>query len=280
MLHSSFNMAQYRSINESVLKELMSFSFSPQNQFSEEEFIITIAKCNNSSAPSPDKLLWSHLKHILKDKTCLKNFVNIVNSCFDLGFWPLHFKISTTIVIPKPNKMSYNSPKVFRSIVLLNTMGKLIEKVIGDRFQFHMMSNNFIHQSQLGRLKFKFTSDAGVALTYFIHMGQVKNFSTNTLAFDIFQFFPSLILEKVEFDIHVIKFFSNYLVERKTHYFWNNFSFPYFNINIGVGQGSALSPILSALYLSPFLHTLEKQLKNLKIPISFLLFVDDSLLVA
>jgi len=50
-------------------------------------------------------------------------------------------------------------------------MGKLIEKVIGDRFQFHMMSNNFIHQSQLGRLKFKFTSDAGVALTYFIHMG-------------------------------------------------------------------------------------------------------------
>jgi len=108
----------------------------------------------------------------------------------------------------------------------------------------------------------------------------VKNFSTNTLAFDIFQFFPSLILGKVEFDIHVIKFFSNYLVERKTHYFWNNFSFPYFNINIGVGQGSALSPILSALYLSPFLHTLEKQLKNLKIPISFLLFVDDSLLVA
>jgi len=32
-------------------------------------------------------------------------------------------------------------------------------------------------------------------------------------------------------------------------------------------------------YLSFFLHILEKQLKNLKIPISFLLFVDDSLLV-
>jgi len=42
----------------------------------------------------------------------------------------------------------------------------------------------------------------------------------------------------------------------------------------------ALSPILSALYLSPFLHILEKQLKNLKISISFLLFVDNDLLVA
>ena len=43
---------------------------------------------------------------------------------------------------------------------------------------------------------------------------------------------------------------------------------------MGVGQGSALSPILSALYLSLFLHILEKHLK-----ISILFFVDDGLLI-
>ena len=118
-------------------------------------------------------------------------------------------------------------------------------------------------------------------------MGWVKNLSTSTLTFNISQFFSSfnhhllsLILGKVGFDICVIKFFFNYLVERKTYYFWNNFSLPSFNINVEVGQGSALSSILSALYLLPFLHILEKWLKNLKIPISFLLFVDDSLSVA
>ena len=47
-----------------------------------------------------------------------------------------------------------------------------------------------------------------------------------------------------------------------------------------VGQESALSSILSTLYLLSFLHILEKQLKNLKIPISFLSFVDDGLLVS
>jgi len=36
------------------------------------------------------------------------------------------------IVIPKPNKESYNSPKSFQSIVLLNTLGKLTEKVISE----------------------------------------------------------------------------------------------------------------------------------------------------
>jgi len=46
-----------------------------------------------------------------------------------------------------------------------------------------------------------------------------------------------------------------------------------------VEQGSALSPILSALYLVPVLHILEKHLKTLNILISILYFVDDGLIV-
>ena len=61
---------------------------------------------------------------------------------------------------------------------------------------------------------------------------------------------------------------------------WNNLTFPSFEVNIGVGQGSALSPILSSLYLTLFLYILEKHLKNLKIPISILSFVDDGLIIA
>ena len=56
--------------------------------------------------------------------------------------------------------------------------------------------------------------------------------------------------------------------------------FPDFKVNVGVGQGSALSPILSALYLTLFLYILEKRLKNLKIPISMLSFVNDGLIIA
>jgi len=56
--------------------------------------------------------------------------------------------------------------------------------------------------------------------------------------------------------------------------------FPIFNINVGVGQGSALSPILFALYLSPFIYILENRLKNLKIPISIISFVDDGLFIS
>ena len=75
-------------------------------------------------------------------------------------------------------------------------------------------------------------------------------------------------------------FFANYLVKRKANYVWNDLQSSDFEVNIGVGQGSALSSILSALYLTPFLYILEKCLKNLKIPISILSFMDNSLIIA
>ena len=89
-----------------------------------------------------------------------------------------------------------------------------------------------------------------------------------------------MILIKASFDSKVSLFFWDYLVDRKTRYFWNNFSSPFFNINVGVGQESALSPILWALYLSPLLYIFEKWLKILKISVFILSFIDDGLFVA
>jgi len=49
---------------------------------------------------------------------------------------------------------------------------------------------------------------------------------------------------------------------------------------VEVDQGSALSSILLALYLSLFLYILENCLKNLNIPVSIISFVDDSLFIS
>jgi len=130
-----------------------------------------IEKCKNFSTPGLDKLSWRHLKRIIKDNICLKRFIDITNICINLDHWPLHFKTLTTIVIPKPNKELYNTPKAYQSIVLLNTISKLFEKVIGKRIQFLTISNNFIHPCQLGGLKQRSISDVGIALIYSIHIG-------------------------------------------------------------------------------------------------------------
>jgi len=88
-----------------------------------------------------------------------------------------------------------------------------------------------------------------------------------------------LILDKASFDSRISSFFSNYLVGRKIQYLWNNFSFPFFNVDISIEQDSALSLVLSALYLSPIFYIFEKRVKNLKIPVSLISFIDNGFFV-
>ena len=78
----------------------------------------------------------------------------------------------------------------------------------------------------------------------------------------------------------MVSFFTDYLIGRKTNYTWNDISSLIFEVNISVGQESTLSPILSTLYLSPFLYILEKHLKNLNIPIYIISFIDDGLIIS
>ena len=287
MLHSTFNTAQNHQINIKILNKIDYKPVAQWAPFSKKELKQVIVKCNDSSAPGLDKLSWRYLKIFIKQDKCLTNIINVANVCINLGHWPNYFKCSSMIIIPKPNKLSYDHAKMFCPIILLNMLGKLIEKAITERIQFTVVNNNFIHPSQLGGLKFKSTIDAGVTLMHIVRSGWAKGKSTSTLAFDISQFFLSLnhnllmsILSKAGLESKVSNFFANYLVQRKTNYIWNNMQSPVFEVNVSVGQGSALSPILSALYLTPFLYILEKCLKNLKIPISMLSFVDNGLIIA
>ena len=47
-----------------------------------------------------------------------------------------------------------------------------------------------------------------------------------------------------------------------------------------MGQGSALSPILSVLYIAPLLHLFERRAQALNLDTSTLSYVDDGLLVS
>jgi len=109
------------------------------------------------------------------------------------------------------------------------------------------------------------------------------------LAFDITQFFPSLnhqflslCLKKAGLNTNIVQFFNSYHSNYSTSYSWNSFTFPLFNVNVSIGQGSTLSPILSALYLAPIIKTFKKRIKNLnkEIPTDILLFVDNGLLIS
>ena len=101
---------------------------------------------------------------------------------YNLEHWPSHFKTLISIIILKPNKSLYDLTKSFCPIVLLNMLGKLIEKVIREKLQFYYISNNFIHLYQFGELEQQSTSDMDSFLLYIIWSGWVKNIQSSSIS--------------------------------------------------------------------------------------------------
>ncbi|PPQ94127.1 hypothetical protein CVT25_007912 [Psilocybe cyanescens] len=119
---------------------------------------------------------------------------------------------------------------------------------------------------------------------HMVRAGWAKGLKTSVIAFDVAQFFPSLnhevlmaILRKLGFSDNVVKFFFYYLVSRSTQYAWGNFTSDLRQADVGVGQGRALSPVLSALYLTLIMRLFK--LDPLTCGCFLLSYVDDGTLV-
>jgi len=134
-------------------------------------------------------------------------------------------------------------------------LGKLIEKMIARWLQFDTVKHSVLYPNQLGGISQRSTEDTGLFLTHLVCSSWAKGLKTGVVAFDIAQFFPSLnhsmfttVLRHSDFADCLANFFSDYLVGRSTQYSWNSFLSDVCDVDIGVGQDSALSPILSVLY--------------------------------
>ena len=189
------------------------------------------------------------------------------------------------VIIPKPGKPSYSMPKAFRPIVLLNTLGKLIEKMLARWLQFDGVAHNTFMPNQFGGVAQRSTEDAGVYLTHLVWAGWAKGLQTSVVAFDITQFFPSLnhrvlldIIARSRFPPCVGNFFRSYLVGRCMTYGWDSFTSGSYLADVGVGQGSALSPVLSALYLAPVAKLFAAS--RISQSVDFMSYVDDGTIIA
>jgi hypothetical protein len=133
------------------------------------------------------------LKKIMRGTYDFENSIKaIANACFKVGYWPSHFKKSVLIIIPKPNKPVYNKAKSFQPIILLNTIGKLIKKMIAIRLQFEGVGSGVVHPCQTGGVIQRSVQDTAIALSHHVRTGWSNKKVTSVLAFDIAQFFPSL----------------------------------------------------------------------------------------
>ena len=191
-LHGTYNVANDRPVDLSLLDNLPDEPVREWPVFLPLELRQALDACSSCSAPGPDHVTWTHLKYFFSVPECDKVILELANACITTGHWPKRFKDLLLVIIPKPNKPSYSAPKAFRPIVLLNTLGKLIEKMISNWFQFDMIKFDLVDPNQMGGVRQCSTEDAGLFLTHLVQTGWAAGLKTSVLAFDIAQFFPSI----------------------------------------------------------------------------------------
>ncbi|KAF8658885.1 hypothetical protein AX14_007702 [Amanita brunnescens Koide BX004] len=258
IMHKQFSKASASSPSEedilSTLDQLETMPAGDFPRFSEQELRNALGLTGSNSAPGPDRITWEILKVALGINGAIEGLCHLFNCIRATGTWPSWFKASTCVIIPKPNKPKYNIPKAFRPISLLNTMGKLLTKVIATRMQFDCLKFNILHPGQCGGVAKHATVDAGVTLASFVAESRELGLHSTACAFDISQFFPSLshvtctlILRKFGFSESLTRIFQSYFNGRITRYKWDSATSDDYEFNIGTPQGDCISPILSAI---------------------------------
>ena len=77
---------------------------------------------------------------------------NLLAPLLMFGHHPASLKKANGVILDKPGKPSYNSPTSFRIIVLIQTVTKILERIVASRLALLAMRLDLLHRNQCGSL--------------------------------------------------------------------------------------------------------------------------------
>lgn len=114
---------------------------------------------SNGKSPGIDNIPAELIKHPDIIQWVVHNMTDIINSAFNLGYFPESWKVANVIAIPKPNKDS-TTPKGWRPICLLPILDKVLDRLMIDYIIKHVKLDGGINPRQYGFIQGKSTIHA------------------------------------------------------------------------------------------------------------------------
>jgi ribonuclease HI len=211
---------------------------------------------SNTSAPGRSGIGYKQIKCIATVDA--EHLLMLYNTLVELRHVPKDWKAEKLVAVAKPRKTDMSSPKSYRPISLIETLSKVLEKMMAVRLQLDCTTHGLLPNNQFGSLRHVGTSDAGLALVHDIETAWAKGKTCVTIAADIQQFFPSVQHERLLHTatlkgclLQEISWLRSFLLHRMYSFQIGAHATPTRNFNgRGVLQGSPLSPILAAIYIA------------------------------
>ncbi|KAG2000740.1 hypothetical protein GB937_010884, partial [Aspergillus fischeri] len=120
----------------------------PMPPVTEEEVARAVKHAAPLKAPGPDGIPNAAIQRALP--VVRPYLTHLFNACLSLDYCPKHFRESTTVVIRKPGKPDYTTPKAYRPIALLSTIGKALEAVIATRMSYLVEAYGLLPTNHVG----------------------------------------------------------------------------------------------------------------------------------
>ncbi|CAB0032527.1 unnamed protein product [Trichogramma brassicae] len=109
------------------------------------------------AAPGPDGIPNIALKAVVE--ACFENFRRVFTVCLRKGCFPTRWKRQRLLLMLKPGKPAME-PYSYRPLCMLDTAGKILERIIAGRLETHTEGPAGLADSQYGFRKGRSTVDA------------------------------------------------------------------------------------------------------------------------
>lgn len=251
-------------------------SFTHENDPTVTNTITSFTRFNNFQCPHP-QIDRNEIEHMLKSLKPFKspgpdsiqnillirlpasgiNFITkLINKCIEKSHWTENFKLAKVIPIVKAGKPA-SDPNSYRPISLLNTIGKIMEKVVYNRLVEVVDRTNLLPKIQFGFRKGHSTVHQVKRIQNYITRNKIIKNSTGVVLLDIAKAFDSIWhdgliykLIKMKIPTFLIRMLNAFIRNRYFEVHINNSISNKIHIPAGLAQGTSISPILYSLYVA------------------------------
>lgn len=203
----------------------------------------------------------------------LPSILLIFNSVITKSFFPKSWK--TAKVLPRHKCSRTYSLDDYRSISILPSLSKVLEKALKWQISDHLKEHDLLFKFQSGFRPNHSTTSTLLQITNDIRNNMSRNVATVLLLLDFSKTFDSVshsllagkLVSQFGFSSYAEKLVSSYLSGRSQLVSFNGFQSQLCEVNCGLPQGSVLGPV----FVSMFINDLPDSLNHCKSH----LFADD-----
>ena len=182
----------------------------------------------------------------------------LANLSFDHAIFPMRFKTAQVTPLLKKHGLDKDDPINYRPISNLNTVSKILERLVLARIVPHVTASTNFDPMQSAYRKHHSTETALLKITNDIYEGFDNRQSTILVALDQSAAFDCIDHSTLIRRLHhtfvtgqALDWMTSYLQTRRSFVRLNNVSSVVSTVEHGVPQGSSLGPLLFSLYIAP-----------------------------